>query len=397
MANKGAYGKLHFTDDGWAIKRADMYDDMDRTVVGNNLTEAVLGLSVCRGMPHVIRMYDARVEGGKNIETTMEKYDTTLHQFVRDTRYADRMKGLRRILRGLLIGLHALHMRRLAHCDLKPANILLRRGDPVIIDLGSTRFVMRVNYGERMEVVCTYAFSAPESLMPGARPTFAHDAYSLGAVLHFCIYKVYLSDGLARAESREQALMAYATSRLEIPNQCPELVDPRVFEAMRGLLNPDPAKRTRISDLLAEFVEPTAPMYRLKLNVDKLNLEDDTGRAADVDVLYEVALSPGSFPLAVSIRDRAHAKGKTELTACALLAHMTLYPDSYGLRPSRPVMRAMEGIIERLDFILYSDTAEWILRVNHGILWPCLELLRDAIKDSHGDTMLAVRLYLKGM
>lgn len=392
---KGGYGTVRDHIGGWVIKTTELYNEK-KTIIGSNVTEAALGVTVCLDMPHVISFRGARIIGGETIEVTMKRGERTLHDYVRCTSFAERMGNLRHILRCLLIGLRALHARRLAHCDLKPANIIMNGDDATIIDLGSVRFVMRADHdSEQTDVMCTYVFCAPESLLPDARPTFEHDAYSLGAVLYLCIYTAYFAHGLLDAKTREEALKVFETEKPAVPTKCPELVDPQVFEAMRGLLNPDPAKRTRLGDLYAEFVEPTTPVYREELILDRQRNVHDPDRNADIDILYDISMSPGSFPLAVSIRDRSGAKGMAEMAACAMLAHMTLYPGSDGPRVSMTVRRAIDKIIHRLDFELYSDTAEWVLKLQYGVAKPDPELLRDAIKDGGGDTLLAVQLYLE--
>jgi serine/threonine protein kinase len=394
MQHTGGYGIVRDQIGGWVIKTTEVYD-VKSTIIGSNITEAALGVTVCQGMPHVIGFRGARIIG-ETIEVTMKRGERTLHEYVRDTRFAVRMGKLRHILRCLLIGLRALHTRQLAHCDLKPANIIMCGDDATIIDLGSVRFVMRANHtGEQTDVICTYIFCAPESLLPDARPTFEHDAYSLGAILHLCIFKTYFAKGLLSATTCEEALEMYEKERPVVPTDRPRGADPRVFEAMRGLLNPDPAKRTRLDDLYAEFVEPTTPVPREELILDfqRSNVHDPD-RDTDIDILSDICLTPGSFPLAVSIRDRSGAKGMAEMMACAMLAHMTLYPGAVSPRVMRTVKRAIDKIIRRLDFELYSDTAEWVLWLKYGVAKTDPDVLRQAIKDGGGDTLLAVRLYL---
>ncbi|NJN14864.1 MAG: protein kinase [Oscillochloris sp.] len=73
------------------------------------------------------------------------------------------------------------HM-RLAHLDLKPANIILRGGDwskPVLIDFGTSQ-----NLGalQRKSIYGTERYIAPERLR-GAAPSPAADIYALGVIL----------------------------------------------------------------------------------------------------------------------------------------------------------------------------------------------------------------------
>ena len=120
-------------------------------------------------------------------------------------------------------------------------------------------------------------------------------------------------------------------------------------------------------------------------------MQDLVGRDADVDWLYNAALSPGSFPLAVSIRDRAGVRSDPDgLAACALLAHMVLYPDTEACPiPAKPVRAAVKRITDTLGFKLYADTVEWVLQEDN----PDPERLRRVIKESAGCTRTAVELW----
>ena len=385
-------------DDTMAVKQSLLYDGALHTVMGCNITEAALGMTVCRKMANVVNFRAARCVADSKIEITMDKGDMTLHQYVVSTPFMERMRNFRRILCGLLRGLSAMHTRGVAHCDFKPSNVVMNKADPTIIDLGSARFVERARDGEETDVVCTYAFAAPEALEPNVRPAFEHDAYSLGVIMHFYIYKAYMAGGLESARTREEALKLHRERGTMLPVDCPPGVDPKIFDAMLGLLHADPAKRARVCALASEFIEATTPRRTpFDLILDRaLPAEDASTRAYDVDWLFNNAVSPGSFPLAVSIRDRSGAAGEVELRACTQLAHMTLYPDAEMKRPrkGRPTL-VFEDIIRRVNFELYSDTAEWVLWLEHGLAKPDRHLLRDAIKEAGGDTRLAVRLYLR--
>jgi serine/threonine protein kinase len=80
----------------------------------------------------------------------------------------------------LLTGLSALHRRGLAHLDVKPDNVLLRDGRPVLIDFGSAREIGRAQPAGHP--VGTLGYAPPE--MEACEPiTAAMDIYALGVTL----------------------------------------------------------------------------------------------------------------------------------------------------------------------------------------------------------------------
>ena len=388
---KGAYGSVT-VDGSVAVKRTALIED--EMIMGCNIAEAALGLTVCCDMENIIQFHSAKC-AGNNIEITMDRGFKTLHQYIVDTTFEERMMNIGNIVTALLRGLSALHTRGIAHCDFKTPNIIMAGDDTSldIIDLGAMRYVERAQDGEEMDVFCTYVFAAPEALEPGAKPTFENDAWSLGAILCCYVYGVYPVVGIERARTRQEALNLHKESKQRFLS--PHGINPWIHKMMVRLLSTDPKKRPRITELYSEWTGELPLQYEFILD-QALPADDDRDRDADIDDLYEMALSPGSFPLAVSIRDRSGATGVTELEACSILAHSTLFPDQSLFVPSKQcsLAMAMKKIINRVDFALYSDTAEWVLRVEHGIERPDPKVLKEAIKIARGDTMSAVQLYI---
>lgn len=74
------------------------------------------------------------------------------------------------------------HQRQVVHCDVKPANLLVRDdGRLCVVDFGIAAMIQRREDAGR-HLYCSPAFTAPERL-GGAPPDTSHDIYSLGAVL----------------------------------------------------------------------------------------------------------------------------------------------------------------------------------------------------------------------
>ncbi|GAA1787944.1 protein kinase domain-containing protein [Actinomadura chokoriensis] len=90
--------------------------------------------------------------------------------------------GLRRLGLGLARALRALHAAGLIHRDVKPANIIMAGGEPVLIDLGIAHHVDKTRITTRR--VGTWSYIAPE-LVENRKPTEAADVFSWGAVMAY--------------------------------------------------------------------------------------------------------------------------------------------------------------------------------------------------------------------
>jgi len=109
------------------------------------------------------------------------------------------------VLRPVVSALHYAHRMGLAHCDVKPANILLERGGRVLLsDFGVARTIENAT---AMTFVSagTPAYMAPEQIR-GEDPTPATDVYALGVVL----YEMF--SGGERPFTGERARSAGSTS-----------------------------------------------------------------------------------------------------------------------------------------------------------------------------------------
>ena len=114
----------------------------------------------------------------------------SLHQVVKS--HAAKGEGmkeddLRDVFVRLLSGLREVHLQKLLHLDIKPANIFLRTdGSPLLLDFGATR----LGLGESqtaLAAVHTAEFAAPEQVGSGEALGPWTDIYAIGATLYTCL------------------------------------------------------------------------------------------------------------------------------------------------------------------------------------------------------------------
>ncbi|MBS1197971.1 MAG: serine/threonine protein kinase [Proteobacteria bacterium] len=94
---------------------------------------------------------------------------------------------LRALFVRLLSGLREVHLQKLLHLDIKPANIYLRKGgQPVLLDFGASR--QGLGEGDpTLTQVHTPGFAAPEQQGSGEALGPWTDIYSIGATLYACL------------------------------------------------------------------------------------------------------------------------------------------------------------------------------------------------------------------
>jgi hypothetical protein len=116
------------------------------------------------------------------------------------------MAGAVAIIDGIACGLDAMHHARVAHLDLKPANVILRRdgGVPVLVDFGLAGRTLRPGCGSPH-------YGAPEvwSAKPAGGAPFAADAYSFACLA----FEILTGEVLVAGDSLTQILAQHLSGR----------------------------------------------------------------------------------------------------------------------------------------------------------------------------------------
>lgn len=117
-----------------------------------------------------------RYERGRTLQEHIQRHPGTLGETF-----------IRNVFTRLLNGLREIHMHKLLHLDIKPANIYLRAdGHPVLLDFGAAR----QGLGGRdpsLGAVHTPGYAAPEQTGSGEAQGPWTDIYAVGATLYACL------------------------------------------------------------------------------------------------------------------------------------------------------------------------------------------------------------------
>lgn len=197
--------------------------------------------------PNIVRLYDVGKDeahgiiylvmdwvDGQDLKTQLDLRKTPLEP-----------AEVSRILDDLHKALNYAHTKGLCHCDIKPANVLMKRSDgqAILSDFGLAQAARQQGRGG------TLAFMAPE-LFQGGHATAASDIYALGVTLYMLL-SCRLPFEFANAEQLAVAHITQHPAPLRNHN-------PAVPQGMNAViekaLSKDPARRqTSVTELWMEF------------------------------------------------------------------------------------------------------------------------------------------------
>ncbi len=96
-------------------------------------------------------------------------------------------KFVRRVFSELLNGLREVHLQKLLHLDIKPANLYIRLdGSPVLLDFGSARQTLTLSQ-PKLSPSYTPGFAPPEQYYDRKQLGPWSDIYSVGASMYSCL------------------------------------------------------------------------------------------------------------------------------------------------------------------------------------------------------------------
>jgi serine/threonine protein kinase len=161
---EGSYGSVSVRN-GKAIKKFTKLP---------HLVQEYIALTYLRDCKYVVQCVGVDFS---QLELHMELYDCSLRRWLDSNkdRGVDYKNNIKKIIRDILIGLVELHDRDLAHGDIKPGNILVKK-EPISAVLGDCGFVSVAKYAKVER-------TAPAYRDPDIEHHPSHDMYSLGICL----------------------------------------------------------------------------------------------------------------------------------------------------------------------------------------------------------------------
>ncbi|NVI86378.1 serine/threonine protein kinase [Actinomadura sp. BRA 177] len=205
-------------------------------------------------------------------------------------------QDLRRLGLGLARALDALHTADLVHRDVKPANIIMAAGEPVLIDLGIAYSIDNTRITTMP--IGTWRYMAPE-LLREARPTGAADVFGWGAVMAYAATGRPCFPG----DTATAILCQILESESDISG-----VPGWLRDIVRRALAKDPAHRPTVRSL-CEAMASRPQVELLQAAYRDARAAHEHARAEGIAFgLHAIAVAAGDTALAArSLLDQAHA------------------------------------------------------------------------------------------
>lgn len=214
-----------------------------------------------------------------------------------------------RVFSGILRGLAAIHRSGIAHCDIKPANILLAGETAKIGDLGISRFL---SGSHRSGVAAgTIAYLPPENILRGILGVES-DLWAAGVVLYELLAGVHpFADDTSSTEDIRERICRGKFIPIE---QARKDVPDKLAAALRALLRTDPKERPAANNLVSVLTATPPPDDREQVySRERGQMLDDPNRAEIEDRLRHLSSKDPCNPVAYELlAEMFILRGQTE-------------------------------------------------------------------------------------
>lgn len=152
---------------------------------------------------------------------------------------------IRHVFYQLLNGLREVHLRKLLHLDIKPANLYIRKDKtPLLLDFGSARQALTGEHS-RLAPMYTPGFAAPEQYRNSESLGPWTDIYGIGASMYACI----TGEPPPSAEAREKEGRLLSLANFN------DRYSPELLDLIEFCLQPDPTRRPQSVHQLQKLLQ----------------------------------------------------------------------------------------------------------------------------------------------
>ncbi len=273
--------------------------------------------------PNIVRAYDVDSEGQRYFIVMEFVQGDDLDSIVASDGPLDPARAAEYI-RQAAEGLAHAHQRKMIHCDIKPANLIVNADDVVkILDMGMARLMARGCTSENdsdQRLLGTVDYLAPEQALESPELDHRADIYSLGCTFY------YLLTGhppFPQGTLHERIMKHQESRPAAIAQQRPETPD-EVIAVCEKMMAKSPGDRYQTAEEVAAALDPWAESYRQtgrEVAMAIVEPADDLVQgAADEDDSVQIEIAPAdSFSLSQTAISAGRGSG-SPLGAAARLA-----------------------------------------------------------------------------
>ncbi|MFC1762904.1 protein kinase [Planctomycetota bacterium] len=230
--------------------------------IAHQLKHEINQSSMIANYEHIIHIYDMHLDSYAGLDLLLISMEYAEGGSLRQWLQQNRGNAVYRQSQGLTFiihactGLQALHQHGILHLDLKPENLLFRRGVLKISDLGLSQCISAISKQGNLPVdqeqwapAGTPAYMSPEQVLPNCtgRIDVRSDIYSLGAVLYETFGELCEPPFTGSYEQIQEA-------HLHLPVPQVRGVDTNIAQVVSRCLQKDPTNRYGdVGELIADL------------------------------------------------------------------------------------------------------------------------------------------------